>query len=305
VSVQTPGLVGPVALFAITTAIWGSTWLGIKFQLGVVPPQASVVYRFAIAAAVLALACVARGRSLAFAPRTHVWLAAQGMTFFGLNYVAVYVAESYVTSGLVAVAFSTISFMTPIGARLAFGTPIAARTSIGAALGVAGVALLFLPELRTDKTGGDPALGIAYAFAATAIATVGNLVSIRLQRDRVPLFTGTAWGMAYGAATAAVAATIAGTAWTFDLRWPYVASLVYLALFGSIVAFVAYFLLLRQVGAAPASFLGVSTPVVAMLLSTLFEGYQWTWVAAIGVALAVGGIVLALGGKRDRQTAGS
>jgi drug/metabolite transporter (DMT)-like permease len=295
----------PIALFAIPTAIWGSTWLAITFQLGVVPPQASVVYRFAIAAVVLAALCAACGRSLGFPPRTHFWLAAQGVTFFGLNYVAVYVAEHYVTSGLVAVVFSTIVFMTPVGARLAFGTPITMRMGIGAALGVAGVALLFLPELRSDERAGHSALGIAYAFAATAIAAVGNLVSIRLHRDNVPVFTGTAWGMAYGAATAAVTAAIAGTAWTFDARWPYVTSLIYLALFGSIVAFGAYFLLLRRVGAGPASFLGVSTPVVAMLLSTLFEGYSWTWMAAVGVALAVAGIALALGGKRDRQAPGS
>jgi drug/metabolite transporter (DMT)-like permease len=284
----------PAALFAIATAIWGSTWLAIKFQLGVVDPQASVAYRFALAATILAAACALRGRTLRFPPRTHAWLAAQGATFFGLNYIGVYLAERHVASGLVAVVFSTIVFMTPIGTRLAFGTPIAPRTAIGATLGVAGVSLLFLPELRAAGNGGDAALGIGYALGATAIAAVGNLVSMQLHRDRVPLFAGTAWGMAYGALTAALVATLAGTAWTFDPRLPYVASLLYLAVPGSIVAFGAYFLLLRQVGAGPASFVGVSTPVVAMLLSTGFEGYRWTWVAAAGVALAVAGNLIAL-----------
>ena len=289
----------PAVLFSIATAIWGSTWLAIKFQLAVVPPQASVAYRFALAAIILGAWCLARRRSLAFPARTHLWIAAQGATFFGLNYVGIYVAESYVTSGLVAVVFSTIVFMTPIGTRMAFGTPIAPRLAIGAALGVAGVALLFVPELRAAGQGGGAGLGIAYAFAATLIAAIGNLVSMRLQRDGVPVFTGTAWGMAYGALTAAVVATVSGTEWTFDASLPYVASLAYLAIFGSIAAFGSYLLLLRSVGAGPASFVGVSTPVVAMLLSTLFEDYRWTWVALVGVALAIAGNLLALRAKPD------
>ncbi len=290
----------PAILFAIPTAIWGSTWLAIKFQLGVVPPQASVAYRFALAAVILAAWCFARGRSLAFPARTHAWIAAQGATMFGLNYIGVYLAERYVASGLVAVVFSTIVFMTPIGTRLAFGTPITARIAIGATLGVAGVALLFLPELRAVGEGGDAALGIGYALGATLIAAIGNLITIRLQRDQVPVFTGTAWGMAYGAMTAALAAALVGTDWRFDGRLPYVASLLYLAMFGSIAAFGAYFLLLRKVGPGPASFVGVSTPVVAMLLTTLFEDYRWSWVAVAGVALAIAGNLIALGSTRRR-----
>ena len=111
------GVMSPAILFAIPTAIWGSTWLAIKFQLGVVPPRGSVAYRFALAAVILAAWCFARGRSLAFPARTHAWIAAQGATFFGLNYIGMYVAERFVTSGLVAVVFSTIVFMTPIGTR--------------------------------------------------------------------------------------------------------------------------------------------------------------------------------------------
>ena len=284
----------PAVLFAIATAIWGSTWLAIKFQLGVVAPQASVAYRFALAAAILATWCMARRQPMTMAVRTHGWLALQGATFFGLNYVGVYVAERYVASGLVAVIFSTIVFMTPIGTRLAFGTPIPPRLAIGGALGVAGVAMLFLPELRAARDGGDAALGVALALGSTAVAAVGNLVSMRLQRDGVPLFAGTAWGMAYGALTAAVAATVSGAEWTFDARAPYVLSLVYLAVLGSIVAFAAYFVLLRQIGAGGASFVGVSTPVLAMLLSTLFEDYRWTAVAVAGVLLAAAGNVIAL-----------
>jgi drug/metabolite transporter (DMT)-like permease len=286
--------VGVPVLFLLCTAIWGSTWLVIKFQLGVVSPGISVAYRFTLAAALLAAWCAASGRRLAFPARTHAWMAAQGLTFFGLNYVAVYEAERHVASGLVAVVFSTIVFMTPFGARLAFGTPIARRTLVGGALGVSGVALMVLPELTPAVGHGTLVAGMAWAFASTAIAAIGNLVSMRMHRDGVPVLPSAAWGMAYGAIVAGTWATAHGEAWTFDARPAYVASLAYLAMVGSVVAFTSYLTLLKRVGPGPASFVGVATPVIAMLLSTAVEGYRWTGLAATGVALAIAGNLIAL-----------
>ncbi|HVE88300.1 MAG TPA: EamA family transporter, partial [Burkholderiaceae bacterium] len=265
---------------------------------GVVEPEVSVVYRFALAAAILFVWCAARGQRLTFQPRTHAWLALQGSTLFGLNYVGVYLAERYVASGLVAVAFSTLVFIVPISSRLVFGTPVPPRVALGAVIGVAGVASLFLPELRAAAVGGAAALGVAFALGSTVIAAMGNLVTVRLQSDKVPTVSGTAWGMSYGALTAAAIAWISGSAWTFDWGFEYVASLVYLSVFGSIIAFVTYFKLLERVGANRASFTAVAIPVVAMALSTVFEGYQWTTTAAFGAALAFAGNYLALSAKR-------
>ena len=288
----------PAALFAIAALIWGSTWLAITFQLGVVEPEVSVVYRFALAAAILFVWCGARGQRLRFQPRTHAWLALQGSTLFGLNYVGVYLAERYVASGLVAVAFSTLVFVVPIGARLAFGTPVQGRVAVGAMIGVVGIASMFLPELRVAARGGTAALGIAFALGSTVIAAIGNLVTVRLQRDKVPTLSGTAWGMGYGALTAAALAWTGGSPWTFDWSFAYVASLVYLSVFGSIIAFGTYFKLIEHVGANRASFTAVAIPVVAMALSTVFEGYRWTTTAALGAALAFAGNYLALTAKR-------
>ncbi len=288
----------PVTLFAVASVIWGSTWLAITFQLGVVDAEVSVVYRFALAAAILFVACALRRRPLGFPPRVHALMAAQGATLFGLNYVGVYLAEQYVASGLVAVAFSTLVFMVPIGARVFYGTPLLPRVVLGALLGVAGVAALFLPELRTATAGGSTALGVAYALGSTVIAAVGNLVTVRLHRDEVPVMSGTAWGMGYGALTAAAVAWAGGSSWGFDWRASYVISLAYLAVFGSIVAFGAYFKLIERVGAGRASFTAVAIPVVAMALSTLFEDYRWTATAAVGVALALAGNYLALTAAR-------
>lgn len=283
-----------VWLFVIASAIWGSTWLGIKYQLTDVAPEVSVAYRFALAAAMLTAWCLASGRSLRFSRNDHVYLAAVGATLFGLNYVGIYWAERFVTSGLVAVLFSTIVFLNPIGMRLFFGAPLTARTFIAAAMGVAGVALLFLPELLQARGGGAVAYGVVYGLGSTVIASGGNLIAQRNQRAGIPTLSGNAWGMAYGALVAAVMAFVQGVAWTFDPRPGYVFSLAYLALFGSVVAFGAYLTLLKRIGATRAAYTAVATPVIAMALSTLVEGYRWTWVGGLGVVLAITGNALAL-----------
>jgi drug/metabolite transporter (DMT)-like permease len=294
-----------VALFMTSTLIWGSTWLAIKFQLDNVAPDVSVAYRFALAALLLAGWCALTGRSLRFDARSHAFLALQGVLMFGLNYVAVYWAERYATSGLVAVLFSTIVFMNPIGAHFLFGTPLAKRTLVAALLGVVGVALLFVPELTQASKGGAATLGIVLGLGATVVASAGNFAAMRNQRDGVPVLTGTAWGMAYGALVAALLAAARGTPWTFDTSASYLLSLAYLAVFGSVVAFVAYLTLLRQVGPGPASYVGVATPIVAMMASTAFEGYRWTPLGAFGVILAIIGNWLALKPSGSRRAGGS
>lgn len=286
--------IGAIWLFVITSAIWGSTWLAIKYQLTGVAPEVSVAYRFALAAALLAAWCLASGRSLRFSRRDHAHLAAVGVTLFGLNYIGIYWAERFVTSGLVAVLFSTIVFLNPIGMRMFFGTPLTVRTFIAAALGVAGVALLFLPELVQARGGGATAYGVAFGLGSTIIASGGNLIAQRNQRAGIPTLAGNAWGMAYGTLVAVVAAGVQGLEWRFDTGLGYLASLAYLALFGSVVAFGAYLTLLKRIGAARAAYTAVTTPVIALALSTVFEGYRWTWVGALGVVLALAGNTLAL-----------
>ncbi len=291
---RAPGVKGAPALFAIATLIWGSTWLAITFQLGVVASEYSVAYRFALAALLLALWCRASGRSLSFSRRDHAFLALQGVLMFGVNYIAIYEAERYLTSGLVAVLFSTAVFMNPIGMKLAFGAALGSRTMLAATLGVAGVVLLFLPELATVRQSATVGLGIAFGLAGTALSTGGSLIAVRNHRANVGVLAGTAWGMAWGALTAVLVAVATGVPWSFDARPAYWLSLAYLALFGSVVAFAAYFTLIRKAGVAVAGYTGVATPVIAVLLSTLFEGFAWTPTAALGVALAIAGNAIAL-----------
>ena len=283
---------GPISLFSIATLIWGSTWLAITFQLGSVAAEASVVYRFALAALMLAAWCLATGRSLRFPAAQHAWLASQGALLFGLNYLCVYWAEQHIASGLVAVLFSLIVFLNLVGVRVFFATPVNRRTALGAALGVAGVTLLFWRELAGMQT--DALRGILFGLAATVFASGGNLLAVRNQRRGIPLLPGVAWGMTYGTLTIAIVAALNDIVWTFDPRPGYVFSLLYLAAFGSVIAFAAYLTLLGKIGAARAGYVGVAVPVVALLLSTVFEHYEWTLPALAGAALCIAGNVLVL-----------
>jgi len=283
---------GPISLFSIATLIWGSTWLAITFQLGSVAAEASVVYRFALAALMLAAWCLATGRSLRFCATQHAWFASQGALLFGLNYLCVYWAEQHIASGLVAVLFSLIVFLNLVGVRVFFATPVNRRTVLGAALGVTGVTLLFWRELAGMQT--DALRGILFGLAATVFASGGNLVAVRNQRRGIPVLPGVAWGMTYGTLTIAVVAAVNDIVWTFDPRPGYVLSLLYLAAFGSVIAFAAYLTLLGKIGAARAGYVGVAVPVVALLLSTVFEHYEWTLPALAGAALCIAGNVLVL-----------
>ncbi|BDG10753.1 DMT family transporter [Anaeromyxobacter paludicola] len=284
-------------LFTIPSFIWGTTWLVIKFQLGVVAPEASVAWRFALAALLLFGWCALRGIPLRFRAREHLHLALLGLLLFGLNYVLVYLAEGSLTSGLVAVLFAFIVFWNLLGARVFFGTPAPRAVVGGAALGVIGVGLLFFPEVTSLRTGAGQGLGIVYATLGTMVASGGNLWSQRLFARGVGVVPGTAWAMAYASLQVLAWCLVRGVPLAFDWRPAYVLSLLYLALLGSVVAFISYLTLLQRIGAGRAGYTAAVIPVVAMVASTLFEGYQWSAAAVGGLVLVLAGTVLVLRAK--------
>ncbi len=296
-----PSGTSSLVLFAIPSFIWGTTWLVIKFQLGLVEPEVSVAWRFALASALLLGWCLLRGIPLRLAGRHHLGLAALGTLLFGLNYVLVYRAEATLTSGLVAVLFSFMVFWNLLGARLFFSTPVPAAVLLGAVLGVSGVSLLFWPELSGLR--GDSGLlpGVAYAVAGTVVAAAGNLLSQRIFSRGVAVVPGTAISMGYASLLVVGWCAVRGVPFAFDARAPYLLSLGYLAVFGSVVAFVSYLTLLQRIGAGRAGYTTAVIPVVAMLASTLFERYLWTAPAVAGMVLVLAGTVLVLR-ARERAT---
>jgi drug/metabolite transporter (DMT)-like permease len=283
-----------LGLYLVAVLIWGSTWLVITFQLGKVPPEVSVVYRFALAGAMLLLWSLVRRVRLAFSLREHGWMALQGALLFGLNYVCVYLAESRISSGLVAVIFSLIVFFNIAGTRLFFKTPIRPTTVVAALLGVGGVALIFLPELRRPMAGGDTVLGVIFSIIGTISASTGNLISARNQRRGLPVVQLNTFGMLYGAAFVAVYAAALGRDFVFDASLRYLLSLGYLSLFGSVLAFGAYLTLVGRIGADRAGYTAAAIPIVALLLSVGFEGLHLGTAQVLGIGLCVAGNILVL-----------
>jgi drug/metabolite transporter (DMT)-like permease len=283
-----------LGLYLVAVLIWGSTWLVITFQLGTVPPEVSVAYRFALAGLMLLIWSLVRKLRLNFSAREHGWMALQGALLFGLNYVCVYLAESRISSGLVAVIFSLIVFFNIAGTRLFFKTPIRPTTIIAALLGVGGVALLFLPELRRPAQSSEAVMGVIYSVVATISACGGNLVSARNQRRGLPVVQLNTFGMLYGAAFVALYATVLGRDFVFDSSLRYMLSLGYLAFFGSVLAFGAYLTLVGRIGADRAGYTAAAIPIVALLLSVGFEDLHLGASEMLGIVLCVAGNILVL-----------
>ena len=292
-------------LYLGTVSIWGSSWLGIKLQLGVVPPEVSVLYRFIVAGALLLAWCWARGLNLRFTWRQHVAMALVGVPLFSLNYVIFYVATAYLTSGLVAVTFSTITVMNIGFGALLIGSPIRPRVAVGALFGLAGLSLVFWTDLAAFDTGSGSLIGLGLSLIATALASLGNVASARNQRAGIPVMQGNAIGMAYGALSTLIVILVRGVPFAFDPSPLYIGGVLYLGIVASIFGFGCYLTLLGRIGADRASYTSVVFPLVALGLSTVFEGFEWTTPALAGVGLIVAGNVLvlapAIGRRRPAQ----
>jgi drug/metabolite transporter (DMT)-like permease len=290
-------------LYALTSLIWGSTWIAITFQLGAVAPEASIVYRFALAAVVLGVFVLVRRLPMAYTWRQHGFIALQGAFLFSFNYILVYLAEQLLTSGLVAIVFSTIIIMNVLLGALFLGNPIRPWVVAGGLLGVAGLALVFSPEIASFDVSGDRALGLALSFVAVLSASIGNILSARNQRAGLPIVQTNALGMAYGTVVTLVIAYLRGVDFSFEASPAYVSSLVYLAVFGSVIAFGSYLTLIGRMGVDRAGYIGVVFPLVALGLSTLFEGLAWNLPGLLGVLLVAAGNVLVLSRRRRVATA--
>ena len=275
-------------------AIWGSTWIAITFQLGKVAPEASVFYRFALAALLLFLYCRARGLSLAFNRRQHLTLAAQGVLMYGVSYILVYYAESYVVSGLVAIGYSASPLLNMLGVWICFGTPLSWRVSVGALLGIVGIALVFWPEFDKLSSNNNGVLGIVYTALAVITSAAGSVVASRNHELGLPIWQAMAWGMLYGAIFSLVITFAVGKTLAFEFSLPYAASLLYLTVFGSILAFAGYLTLLERIGAGRAGYIGVMVPIVALVISAFFEGFTWHLITVFGIALSLAGNVIVL-----------
>lgn len=288
--------------FAVVTLIWGSTWIVIRDQLAVVPPNWSVAYRFLLAGIAMAGWAVARGESFRLDRTGWAFAGAVGLLQFCLNFNFVYRAEHYVTSGLVAVVFAMLLVPNALFARVFLGQRLGRQLVIGSGVAMAGVALLFAHEARLDPRGaGASVSGIALTLLAILSASAANVLQATETAKRYPMAATLAVAMLLGAALdAALAWALTGPP-VVERRLGYWLGVAWLGLAASALAFPLYYRVLRVIGPAKAAYSSVIVPVIAMALSTLFEGYRWTPLAAGGAALAGFGLAVALTARRPAR----
>ena len=288
--------------FIIFTAIWGSTWIVIRGQLGPVPPQWSVAYRFTIAAIAMALVATFKSESLRFPAKGLLAAAFLGFTQFCVNFNAVYLAERHITSGVVATVFALLVIPASLMGWAWLGHRPTRRFAWSSLIAVCGIVLLFIHEMHANQSNSRQiAAGISLTLAGMIGAATANVVQARPEIRRFPLFAMLAWSMAAGALIDALLAFAMTGPPVFDSRPEYWLGVLYLSLVASVLTFSRYYPVIRRIGPAKTAYSSVIVPIIAMGFSTWLEHYRWTGLAIAGAFLALGGMAAALG--RSRSTA--
>lgn len=300
--VSAPSMLSPKVLipFMLTGTIWGSTWFVITGQISDVPAAWGVFYRFMLATPALFVLAVVMGNRLRLNRPEHLLALGVGIAQFSGNFLFVYHAEGHITSGIVAVMFALLMVPNAVFAKVFIGEKVQPGFIGGSMVAILGVAMLLLHEWRVAPLGGNVGLGIVLAIGGMLAASIANVVQANPTGRGVPMVSFLAWAMVYGTAFDLAYALITVGPPVVPQGWQFWAGTAYLAIIGSVVTFPLHYNLVREIGAGRTAYNAIVTVCVAMLLSTLFEGYRWTWLTAIGAALALLGMGLALRSKQKR-----
>jgi len=286
-----------LVLFISTLICWSPTWYLIKFQFGIVDPLISIFYRFFISSLIVFIFLIIFKRKLLFNLHQHFWFFVLGITLFSLNYIFFYIANTYLISGIVTIAFSTILIMNIVGERIYFNIKSSKQTLFAAGFGIVGILIIFEKELLNFQLEDKTHIGIVLSFIATFWASTGNLIHQKNAKDNIPFIQSIAYGMLYGSIFTLIVAKFRGAEIIFDNSVSYILSLLYLSIIGSVVAFYLYLKLLESIGSARAGYIGVIMPIIALIISTIFEGLQWSYNLIIGLPVLILGCVLILNQK--------
>ena len=286
-----------LTLFGITLFCWSPTWYIIKFQLGYVDPLVSVFYRFLAAAIIIFIYLLIKKKNLKFSLNHHVWFLLFGIFLYSLNYVFFYLSNTYLISAFPAIVFSTVVIMNILGETFYFKKKPSFKTLIGATIGMLGIIIIFNNEIFNFSLSNGTHIGLFLAFLGTFCASTGNMIYQRNLNNNFPLIETIAYAMLYGSLVTLLITQIKDTELLFEYTFSYIASLVYLSIVGSIFAFIFYLRLLERVGAGRAGYVGVVMPVLALLISTLFENLEWQIDLIVGLPILIIGAVLVINQK--------
>ena len=283
-----------IFLFIATLLCWGPTWYVIKFQLGTVDPMVSVFYRFFLASLIILLACVIKKLPLKFSLKEHFYIAVLGILLFNVNYVIFYLSTQYLISGFVALCFSSILFMNVINNIIFHKNLPNIKTILGGAIGTMGLIFIFFDEINDFTFSNMTSYGIFLGIIATYFASLGNLVSAHTSKINLPVVPVTGYGMLYGSISLLMFLLITKTPFNFEYSLKYNLSLVYLSVFGSVFGFSLYLSLIKKIGSNDAAYVAIIMPLIALLVSTLFEELMWNVNLVIGAIMIIFGNILIL-----------
>lgn len=288
-------------LFITCAGIWGSTWLVIKYQLGSIDPVISVFWRFLLSTMILFFFAKMTGRSLSYSRKQHINFFFQGACNFSINYIITYWAEHFAPSATIALAFTLLVAFNIFGMRVFFKKAIGPSVYVGTFLGVLGISLIFGHEIHNLEPGGTTLKGLGLGILATMFASAGNLLAYRNHLNHVPVTIGNAWGMFYGTVTTFIIALILQRPFQFSTEPAYWYSLLYLSVFGTVIAFGAYLTLVARIGAERAGYTSILSPVIAVILSTIFEDFKISIFMSLGLGCCLLGNYVTLRSSKMKQ----
>mgnify|MGYP001259695306 FL=1 len=284
-------------LFGITLFCWSPTWYVIKFQLGYVDPLVSVFYRFLAASILIFIYLLIKKKNLRFSVNHHIWFLFFGVCLYSINYVFFYLSNTYLISAFPAVVFSTVVIMNILGETFYFKKKPSIKTLIGATIGMLGIIIIFNDEIFNFNLNNGAHIGLLLALLGTFSASTGNMVYQRNLNNNFPLMETLAYAMLYGSFVTFLITQVKSTDLLFEYSFSYIASLAYLSIVGSIFAFIFYLKLIEKVGPGRAGYVGVVMPVLALLISTIFENLEWQIDLILGLPILIIGAVLVINQK--------
>lgn len=297
---RTPFTAFDLTLYGIVVVAWTFSWLAIHYQVGPVPAEVSVVWRFALSAPIMMLWARLDGRTLTYPLADHLRFGALGIFLFSTNFVLFYQAAAFIASGLMCVVFSLASVINVFLGAIVLRAPIDRRILVAGLFGAFGVGLLFYPQLAGNTLNADALAGLGLSLLGTLCFCIGNMVSARLQQRKIPVLAASGWGMVYGTVFLTIVALALGRPFIIDPDLVYIGAVIYLAVFATVIAFACYLTLLGRIGADRAAYAMVVTPAAAMIVSSIFEDYEFTPLAALGLIAVIAGNLLVLRAPRRR-----
>ena len=283
-----------IFLFISTLIVWGPTWYIIKFQLGIVDPMTSVFYRFFLSSIIILVFCVLKKINLRFSLKEHFFIAALGVSLFNINYVLFYLSTVHLISGFVALCFSSILFMNVVNNIIFKRKFPKIMTLVGGLIGTLGLLFIFYDEIINFELSKSTSIGILLGVLATYFASIGNLISEYTSKIKLNVVAVTGYGMLYGSITLLIYLLVTGIELNFDFSYRYVFSLLYLAIFGSVFGFILYLSVIKNIGANDAAYIAIIMPLIALIISTIFEGLEWDLNLYVGAILVLFGNILIL-----------